>query len=274
MSNAMNCIRAPSRNAAGFADCTGVWVTIGRPYRRRARRPPATPPIMRIPALQSGAWSRLLRSGSRCAPGRSPRLDGLAVSICGARSVRLGGTRAAIRGRPGAALHWRQRRQRLALQQLAQDQIGSAGEQHHARVAAVAQDAPRVENRGIRLLEGTRSMGRAQCELFDAAQGQLWGRVGKLLRDEIEQRIRYGREERRGSAPGFQVGTQQAASNVALKGRKGQQSGIDRAPRAPRSFHRRAELNSGAARRCLEAGTLRVDPGFGQLLIFIDHRPW
>jgi hypothetical protein len=81
----------------------------------------------------------------------------------------------------------REGRWRLALQHLAQDQIASAREQHQTGMAALAEMALRVEKRGIRHLEGTRSMGRAQCELLDAAQGQLWGRVRELLRDEIEQ---------------------------------------------------------------------------------------
>ena len=53
----------------------------------------------------------------------------------------------------------------------------------------------RVEGRRVRRLEGMRSMSRAQSELLDAAQGQLRGGVRELLGDEIEQRIRHGREE-------------------------------------------------------------------------------
>src|SRR6267378_3053936 len=89
-------------------------------------------------------------------------------------------------------------RQRLALQQLAQDQLGSGGEDHHARIGSPADDTLWVEKRRIRLLEGARSMSRAQRELLDAAQGQLRGRLRELLRDEIEQRIRHRREERCG----------------------------------------------------------------------------
>jgi len=81
-------------------------------------------------------------------------------------------------------------RQRRALQQLAQYQIGPGGELNHTRMGGLADDALRVEGRRVRRLEGMRLMSRAQSELFDAAQAQLRGGVRELLGDEIERRIR------------------------------------------------------------------------------------
>jgi hypothetical protein len=145
-----------------------------------------------------------------------------------------------------------------------------------------AWEALRVEGHGIRRLEGTRSMSRAQSELFDTAQGQLRGGVRELLRDEIEQRIRDGREKRRRPAPRLHPGSQQAAPNVALEGRQSQKPCIDRAPGAPRSFNSRSEPNSRAPRRRAEAGALGVDPGgavgsaprIAQHLVLSNHSPW
>jgi hypothetical protein len=107
-------------------------------------------------------------------------------------------------------------------------------------------------------------LSRLQRELFDAAQSPLRRRIGELLRDEIEQRIRLDCEVRRSSVPGLNPSARQAAPSLALKGRQRQESRIHRAPGARRSLNCGGKSNSRALRQGIEVGTLRPDPGIVQ----------
>jgi hypothetical protein len=130
-----------------------------------------------------------------------------------------------------------------------------AVEGYDCSVASAAQEAVRgIEHGRIRWDERGRTLIRAQRRLFETARSQLVRWIRELRRDEIEKRISFCSDKRRGSATRINPPVKQAGSHVSGQDGESQVAGAGGPAYAPGSLDLNRKSIAGALGQRRKAG--------------------